>query len=525
MNKNLFRLQVLMSLAALGTIAYGAFFLLPCSNSFTPSSTPYLSEMSSNFVVWMLICAVLVLFMQAGFLLLEAGTVRSKNSINVAQKNAADFVVCGVIFFLVGFRIAFGSGENPFFGFGEIDPLKGNASALVVMIYQFGFCATAATIISGAVAERMKFGAYLLLAAFTAGIVYPLFAHIVWGNAIFPGNPAYLADKGFIDFAGSTVVHGTAAWVALAAIMILGPRKGRFDENGNPKPIHGSSSVLAFLGTIILFIGWIGFNAGAIQPEAPELPQVIANTIIAACFGATTGMILGYVRDGGIFAPSATINGLLGGLVAVTAGVAVVSVSGAALIGMAGGVVALIMSYVISHHFKLDDPVDVIAVHGFSGVAGTLLIAVFGAESSMANGSRWDQLLLQAEGVGLNFVWSFLTAYVFLRLLNLASPIRINESDELTGLNSAEHGVSLGIDNLRYAIEAASGDPRSIKDEAILKDFRLDIDEGSESAEIGNAFNAILDKHSETIEKLEYYGKEADTANRAKSEFLANMSH
>lgn len=506
-------------------IGLSAYNLLPGSETISRGGPTYLAQMDSNFVVWMLICAVLVLFMQAGFLLLEAGVVRSKNSINVAQKNSADFVISGVVFFLFGFQLIFGLGESPFFGFGGIEPMQGNASALVVMIYQFGFCATAATIVSGAVAERMKFGAYLFLAVFMAAVIYPMFAHLVWGNAIFPDNPAYLADIGFIDFAGSTVVHTTAGWVALAAILVLGARKGRFDENGKPVEIMGHSSVLAFLGTIILLIGWVGFNAGAVKPEAPELPQIIANTIVAASFGATAGMVVGYVKDNGLFKPMATMTGLLGGLVAITAAVSVVSISGAALVGMIGGIVAILGSYFLTHVLKLDDPLDVVAIHGLAGIAGTLLLVVFGDINQMVNVSRMDQFIVQLEGIGINFLWSFGLGYTFLKLLDMTVGIRVSEEDEIKGLNSAEHGATLGIDKLRFAIDKTLEGSTSLENKSSLKDYRIDIEDGEESSEIAHAFNSILDKHTDTIIKLDQMTKEANAASEAKSEFLATMSH
>ncbi len=517
--------RLILSFSILSIIALSAHKLLPGTDTITKGSVTYLAQMESDFVVWMLICAILVLFMQAGFLLLEAGVVRSKNSINVAQKNASDFVICGVIFFLFGFQLTFGFGTSPFYGFGGIDPMEGNASALVVMIYQFGFCATAATIVSGAVAERMKFGVYLCLALFMAAVIYPLFAHLVWGNAILPENPAYLADKGFIDFAGSTVVHSTAAWVSLAAILVLGARKGRFDENGMPKPISGHSSVLAFLGTIILLIGWIGFNAGAIKPQAPELPQIIANTIVAASFGATAGMIIGYVTNHGLFKPMATIVGLLGGLVAVTAGVSVVSIAGAALIGMAGGSIAIIGSYILANVCKLDDPLDVIPVHGMAGVSGALLLVPLGDVSQMINNSRMDQLLVQIEGVSINFFWSFGLGYIFLKTIDKIWKIRVTEEQETQGLNSSEHGVSFSTDQLRMAIEKTLEAPDDISSERLLKNYRIDVEQGDETQEIATAFNAILDKHTNTIIKLDEVSKQAQAANEAKSEFLANMSH
>ncbi len=517
--------RLVLSIFVLMLIGTCAYFLLPGIQTYSAGSPVYLAQMESNFVVWMLICAILVLFMQAGFLLLEAGTVRSKNSINVAQKNASDFVICGVIFFLFGFQLTFGQGSSPFFGFGGIDPMEGNASALVVMIYQFGFCATAATIISGAVAERMKFISYLFLAVFVAAVIYPMFAHLVWGNAILPQNPAYLADKGFIDFAGSTVVHSTAAWVALAAIIVLGARKDRFDENNNPRDINGHSSVLAFMGTVILLIGWIGFNSGAVKPEAPELPQIIANTIVAASFGATAGMVLGYVFDRSLFKPMATITGLLGGLVAVTAGVSVVSISGAALLGMAGGCIAIIGSFIMVHKFKLDDPLDVVPIHGMAGITGTILLVVLGDPAQMINNSRMDQLIIQIEGVGLNFIWSFGLGYIFLRIMHFVWGIRVSEDEETIGLNATEHGTTLGVDKLRMAIEKTMKTPEIATSEHALKDFRIDIEHGEESAEVATAFNAILDKHTNTIIKLDEMTKQANASNEAKSEFLANMSH
>ena len=513
------------SIGLLLIVAICAHYLLPGSSSSHDNAPTYLARMENDFVVWMLICAILVLFMQAGFLLLEAGIVRSKNSINVAQKNAADFVICGVVFFLFGFQLTFGQGTSPFYGFGGIEPMQDNASALVVMIYQFGFCATAATIISGAVSERMKFGSYLVLATLVAAVIYPMYAHLVWGNAIFPDNPAYLADIGFIDFAGSTVVHSTAAWVALAAIMILGPRRERFDENNNPREINGHSSVLAFMGTVILLIGWIGFNAGAVRPAAPELPQIIANTIVSASFGATAGMVLGYVLDRGLFKPMATITGLLGGLVAVTAGVSIISISGAALIGMAGGSIAILGSYVMAHKFKLDDPLDVVPVHGMAGITGTLLLVVLGDQGQMINNSRMDQFMVQVEGIVFNFIWSFGLAYIALRGLNYVWRIRVSEEEEITGLNATEHGVTLGVDKLRIAIEKTLEAPDTATSEHSLKDFRIDVEHGEESAEVATAFNAILDKHTHTIIELDKMTKQANSANQAKSEFLANMSH
>ena len=208
MPARIFAVAVLMATACL------AYLVLPgTSAQGVATSAKHLTAIEPSQVVWMLICAVLVLSMQTGFLFLEAGVVRSKNSINVAQKNAADFVVCGVVFFLWGFSLTFGAGTTPWFGFGGIDLSTAQAAAMVVLIYQFGFSSTAATILSGAVAERMSFVGYMVMTAFVVGVVYPVFAHLVWGNLVLPDNPAWLADRGYIDFAGSSVVHVLAASV------------------------------------------------------------------------------------------------------------------------------------------------------------------------------------------------------------------------------------------------------------------------------------------------------------------------
>lgn len=485
--------------------------------------TEFIKPFATETSIWILFCAVLVLFMQAGFLLLEAGSVRTKNSINVAQKNIADFILCSAIFSLFGYQLAFGSGQTPFFGFGGIDLAASNGSILVMLIFQLGFCATAATIVSGAIAERMTFLSYLLFTAVIAGVIYPLFAHLVWGNALIPNNPAYLADKGFIDFAGSTVVHGTAAWVALAAIIIIGPRIGKFDDDGNPLEIHGSSSVLALLGAIILLIGWLGFNGGAVELGGILLPIVILNTILAAVFGALAGMIIGLIRDKGLFVPKATINGMLGGLVAITGGVAAVPMFGAVIIGLIGGAIALVGSLLIERKFKLDDPLCIVAVHGMAGVAGILMIAFVGDIGAMKAGSRFEQFLVQLEGVAINFAFSFGIAVIALKTIGLFTPLRVSRESELAGLNSSEHGVSLGIDALRAAINdgfvAKDGTPSA------LTEFRLDVKDGEDNAEVSVAFNTVLDKYSHTITELDGMRQRAEIADKTKSEFLANMSH
>jgi Amt family ammonium transporter len=509
MPARIFSVAVLMATAGL------AYAVLPSAGAQgVATSAKHLTALDPAQVVWMMICAVLVLSMQTGFLFLEAGAVRSKNSINVAQKNAADFVVCGVVFFLWGFSLTFGAGTTPWFGFGGIDLSTAQAAAMVVLIYQFGFSSTAATILSGAVAERMSFAGYMVMTAFVVGIVYPVFAHLVWGNLVLPGNPAWLADRGYIDFAGSSVVHVLAAAVSLACIIELGPRIGR--------EFSGHSSVLALGGALMLFIGWIGFNSGAVAPGAPQLPHVIANTIVAGCFGAMAGMVLGFVKDGGVFKPAATINGMIGGLVAVTAGCLVIGLSGAAVIGMAGGALAVIGSQLIADKLKLDDPLDVLSVHGLAGICGTLLLAAFADPAALKDGSRLAQFLIQLEGLAICIVWAFASTFLFLRVLRLFMRLRVSAEDEILGLNYAEHGATLGSDRLRTALGEHLDKAR--QDGNYLRPLALE-NNGDESAEIGIVFNELVSKHVGVMRQLETAREKAVASEQSKSEFLANMSH
>ncbi len=517
MPARIFSVAVLMATAGL------AFVVLPGTGAQgLTNHAKHLTALDPAQIVWMLICAVLVLSMQTGFLFLEAGAVRSKNSINVAQKNAADFVVCGVVFFLWGFSLTFGAGTTPWFGFGGIDLSTAQAAAMVVLIYQFGFSSTAATILSGAVAERMSFVGYMVMTAFVVGVVYPVFAHLVWGNLVLPDNPAWLADRGYIDFAGSSVVHVMAAAVSLACIIELGPRIGRYDADGKTVEFSGHSSVLALGGALMLFIGWLGFNSGAVAPGAPQLPHVIANTIVAGCFGAMAGMVLGFVKDGGVFKPAATINGMIGGLVAVTAGCLVVGLSGAAVIGMAGGSLAVIGSQLIADKLKLDDPLDVLSVHGLAGICGTLLLVAFADPAALKEGSRLAQFLIQLEGLAICIAWAFGSTFLFLRLLRFFMKLRVSPEDEMLGLNYTEHGATLGSDRLRASLGAHLDQAKA--DGNYLRPLALE-NNGDESAEIGIVFNELVSKHVGVMRQLETAREQAVASEQSKSEFLANMSH
>ena len=437
--------------------------------------------------VWMLVAAGLVLMMQAGFLLLEAGMVRSKNSINVAQKNFLDMAVSIVAFGAVGFMFSFGvSGWFPvglggdFFFLSELTPWQ-----IGFFVFQVMFCGTAATIVSGAVAERMRLVSYMVCSVVVAAIIYPVFVHWAWGNALFDNGSAFLANMGYVDFAGSTVVHATGAWVALAACIVMGPRIGRFDENGKPLRITGHSPVLTAAGALLLFVGWIGFNGGSTTAATPAIAHIVANTVLAAGAGGVAGYLLGWYADGAVF-PEKAVSGMLGGLVAVTAGCMVLDLQGALLVGAIGGAAALWGNSIIEEDFRIDDAVGAIGVHGFAGVAGTLALALLAPVANLPLGNRFDQLQVQAVGATVNFVWAFGLGYAFFWSLNRFAAIRVTEEEEVLGLNEAEHATRMGIGHVERALGSLVHGTADL-------DMRLPAVRGDESETLTSLFNALMD--------------------------------
>jgi len=443
--------------------------------------------------LWLVLATCLVLLMQAGFLLLEAGLVRSKNSINVAQKNLADFVVASVVFCLLGFGLMFGASVTGWFGTPGLAGL-GPAEAGTRFVLQLAICGTAATIVSGAVAERTRFLGYLLITVVVTAVVYPVYGHWVWGNSFLPDNPAWLADRGFIDFAGGTVVHATGGWVALAAIMILGPRSGRFDEAGQPRLIAGHSGVLATLGAVVMMIGWLGFNAGQTAPQADAFGRIIQNTVLAAAAGATAGMVLGRALFG-TYRPESMISGMLGGLVGVTAGCQVVPLGAAVAIGAIAGAIALAGHQMLLTRYRLDDAVGAVAAHGLAGAAGTLLLAGFADPEALLRGSRLAQLGVQIEGVALNFVWAFGASFVLLKLIARMVPLRVEPAAEEAGLNLAEHSASLGVGRLQHALDTLADGRQPAR-------LRLDQGSGDEAADLAAAVNRLMDRQLQTEARL-----------------------
>jgi Amt family ammonium transporter len=449
--------------------------------------TAQIAEKQTNLNhVWTMTAACLVFLMQGGFLFLEAGLVRSKNSINVAQKNIVDFVVATCCFYVIGFSLMFGPSLGGWIGLDELVFNERPDWDYTFFIFQLVFCGTAATILSGAVAERMKFGGYLIATVLIAALIYPVFGHWAWGNLLVSDNKPWLAGLGFIDFAGSTVVHSVGGWVALAAVIVVGPRIGRFDENGRALPINGHSAVLATMGAILLWIGWIGFNGGSTTAGTPAFAHIVANTVIAGGFGGVVAMFLGRFHDG-LYRPVWPINGILAGLVGITAGCDAVDIHGAAIVGMTSGVVVVYASMMLENVFKLDDAVGAIPVHGICGAWGTILAGVLATPDKLAAGSRLSQVMVQCLGVGTAFLWAFGLSFVFFKIMHATSGLRVSAEHELEGLNSAEHGTTLGTGMLQQALqELALGDGDI--------DRRLDHSTGDEAGELALSFNMLMDR-------------------------------
>ena len=409
-------------------------------------------EQRLNFL-WVLVASAMVFLMQAGFMCLESGLARAKNSINVCIKNMTDLLVSVVCFWVIGFGLMFGTSCGGWFGTSHFFAnIEGDYWLAAFFVFQAVFCGTAATIDSGAVAERTSFRAYLIVSTFTSAIIYPVFGHWAWGSLFHGESQGWLEAMGFIDFAGSTVVHSVGGWVALAGIVVIGPRLGKF-ENGVPRKIHPHSLPLVYLGTFLLFFGWFGFNCGSTLEATPQVAEIAWHTMIAACFAGVVCSIVSWTRDGHP-EPEMVANGVLGGLVAITAGCASVTTFGAACIGMMAGVVVYIASRVVERVLKLDDVVGAVAVHGVCGALGTLAVALFIiADKIPAGMTRAELAGVQAIGVAACAIWSFGASFIVLKTVNLFLPLRVSAEDEQIGLNVAEHGATSSILELSHSMQ------------------------------------------------------------------------
>ena len=394
--------------------------------------------------VWMMVCTALVFFMHLGFAFLEIGLTRQKNTINVLFKNIFIITVGLLLYCLVGFNLmypGFADGSSGFFGFagfGITAPEGGMTAAYADggytwwtdFLFQGMFAATAATIVSGAVAERIKIVPFMIFVVFYVGIIYPLAGSWKWGGGFLD-----MRETPFYDFAGSTLVHSVGGWAALVAVWLLGARIGKFDKDGKPQAIPGHNIPLATAGVLILWLGWFGFNGGSVLSADPELTSL---TLVTTCLAAASGGVMAFIvstlkyknLDLTMF-----LNGILGGLVGITAGADQMSPTDAILIGSIAGVI-IVFGVALVDRLKLDDPVGAIAVHLICGIWGTLAVGIFGALAGV------DQLISQLVGIGSYAVICILSSFIILGVLKKTVGIRVSEREEIEGLDAHEHGMN-----------------------------------------------------------------------------------
>lgn len=390
--------------------------------------------------VWVALCAALIFFMEAGFALLEAGFVRAKNAMSIIAKVIIDITFGGVAFFVVGFGIAYGASNGWFaldFGIMERDLGLGlTVSNQLFWFIQLGFAVAAISIVSGALAERMKLWAYAIMVVFFCGIMYPLVANWVW-------NPnGWLALRGFNDFAGSAAVHAMGGFSALAAAIVLGPRIGKYSKEGNSNTIPGHNLPLASVGAFILWFGWFGFNPGSSLGAVGNwelIGAVVVNTFLASAAGGIATMFYTYFSYGKIDI-TMVINGILAGLVSITAGCNVVGPMSAILIGFIAGILVDV-AVLFFDKMKVDDPVGAVAVHGINGLFGTLAVGFFAIEGGLFFGGGADLLITQLMGVTVIALFSFTITFILMKVLKSTVGIRITTEEEEAGIDSVSFGV------------------------------------------------------------------------------------
>ena len=391
--------------------------------------------------LWIILCCALVFEMQAGFLLLESGLTRRKNSINVAVKNLADFCLTTIVFWAVGFALMFGASRGGWFGdTGFLIDFSGSEQMFgAFFLFQVMFCGAAVTIMSGAAAERMHFSSYLIVTVIVSALVYPVFGHWAWAGLNEGAAHGWLNGMGFVDFAGSSVVHSVGGWTSLAVLLIIGPRSGRFAADGTPRRLRPSNLPLATLGAVVLFIGWLGFNGGSTLALNGQVSNILINTVIAGSAGAISAGVLGQAVQNRLNVTQ-FMNGCLGGLVAVTANCFAVTTPVAALIGLVGGMIVIIVEELLEH-YKIDDAVGAIPVHLAAGIWGTLAVGLYGDLEILGTGlTRIEQIGVQLLGIAACGVWTFGTMYVLLVVVNRFYPLRVPVEYEVLGLNISEHG-------------------------------------------------------------------------------------
>lgn len=397
--------------------------------------------MDSAFSIWYLIGALLVFFMQCGFAMVESGFTRAKNAGNIIMKNMMDFCLGTVAFIFIGYKLLFGSDIGGFLGWsGEaVNIFNFGAADWSNFVFNLVFCATAATIVSGAMAERTKFISYCVYSILISLIVYPIEAHWVWGGG-------WLSDLGFVDFAGSAAIHMVGGIASLIGAIMVGPRIGKFTKDKKPNAIPGHSLTLGALGVFILWFAWYGFN-GAAATDVTQLAQILATTTLAPAFSTCTVMIFTWLKNG---KPDVgmTLNGSLAGLVAITAGCSNVDAVGSIIIGICAGFIVVGVVNLLDYVLKIDDPVGAVAVHGACGMFGTIAVGFFniyenaeaGLTKGLFYGGGFRQLGIQCLGVLTIAAWTAVTMTIIFFAIKKTIGLRVSEKEEIEGLDIHEHG-------------------------------------------------------------------------------------
>lgn len=454
LNTNLLRFRGSMYKISLSVLALLFLNVVPALAQEAEEPVAYLPQEVAD-IIWLCLCAFLVFFMQAGFAMVETGLTRSKNAVNIMTKNLLDFSFGALLFWAVGYAIMYASGDSNIFGFDPSLAFLSSANAptdgagyagSAGWLFQVVFAATAATIVSGAMAERTKLSSYLIYSVILTAVVYPISGHWIWGGG-------WLADMGIRDFAGSTVVHSVGAWAALAGAMMVGPRLGKYGKDGSVNVISPHNMPLAALGVFILWFGWYGFNAGSTLLAIGGISHVAVTTTLAAAAGAIGALFLSWI----LFKKpdlSMALNGALAGLVGITAPCASVSTTSAVIIGLVAGVLVVYSILFIERKLKIDDPVGAISVHGICGAWGTLAVGLFGQqiidiqywdESSTIKdglffGGGFEQLGVQAIGVGAVFVFVFVAMLIVFFIIKKLVGLRVSDEEQIEGLDLGEHG-------------------------------------------------------------------------------------
>ncbi|WP_083244174.1 ammonium transporter [Leptospira tipperaryensis] len=459
------------------------------------------TEKTLTDVLWILLCSGLVLLMQGGFLILESGLTRAKNSINVAIKNIADFGIATVLFWFIGFGLMFGQSWKGILGTSWFIPVfpPDDIWSPAFFLFQLVFCGTAATIVSGAIAERLKFVSYIISTILISGFIYPIAGHWVWAGLYQSETHGWLSVLGFRDFAGSSVVHSVGGWVALAFLLVVGPRTGRFVEGEPPRKVTGSNLPLAMLGGIILWVGWFGFNGGSTLAFDKHVPTVLLNTVLASGAAMFSGLFVGWFRKG---YPDAVLplNGSLGGLVAITACANVVNAMEAGLIGILAGILVSPIEDILEK-FKIDDAVGAVPVHLGMGIFGTLCVGIFGNLQILNSGlTRWEQIQVQLLGIASIGTFVFGTSYLFFSTINRFFKLRVDPEEEYQGLNISEHRATTELIDLFLVMEhqKKTGD----------LSYNVPVEPFTEVGQIADRYNQVLGTVRITLDENEKARKE-----------------